>query len=108
MRIASDARRFNLSPPWFDIVSAAESLALLADIGVVELETHAVSLANRFRALLEMPASDSAIVAIDTDRGDRLREAGIAAAVRAGKVRLSFWLYNTTEDAEMAASIILE
>ena len=73
-----------------------------------DFRTHALSVADRFRSLLDLPASESPIVAIDTDRGDRLRDAGISAAVRSGRVRLSFWLYNTMEDAEHAASVLLE
>ncbi len=35
-----------------------------------------------------------------------LQEAGIACAVRAGSVRLSFHLYNDEDDVELAASAV--
>ncbi len=106
LRLAHDARRFNLSPPWFDIAAAAESLEILAGIGVGEVGCYSVDLANRFRAHLDLPPGNSAIVAVDTDRGDRLTEAGIAASSRAGRVRLSFYLYNSEDDADRAADVL--
>jgi len=45
-----------------DLVDAVKSL----DIGVDQIHEHDVRLANRFRAGLGMPASDSAFVAVAT------------------------------------------
>ncbi len=53
-----------------------------------------------------MSPSNSAIVSLGTPRGQALADAGISAAVRAGKVRLSFHLYNTKADVDLAASIL--
>lgn len=106
LRLAPDARRFNLSPPWFDVSAAAESLEVLTTIGVDDLGCYSIELANRFRTRLGLAPGNSAIVAVESDRGDRLTEAGIAASSRAGKVRLSFFLYNDEDDADQAADIL--
>lgn len=106
LRLAGDARRFNVSPAWFDFAAAAPAVELLADIGVDRIHDHSLALANHFRECIGLPASNSAIVSLETDGGAALAQAGIAASVRAGKVRLSFYLYNTIADAELAASIL--
>ncbi len=107
LRLAQDARRFNQSPPWFDIAAAAEATELLARIGVDTIRGHSVDLASEFRARLGLPLSDSAIVAVETDRAGTLDRAGITASVRAGRVRLSFYLYNTMADVDAAAEALV-
>lgn len=108
LRLAPDARRYNLSPPWFDIATAAGAIGFLADIGVDDIHQHSVRLANRFRSNMDLEPSNSAIVAIPTERGTNLAEAGITTASRAGKVRLSFYVYNTLEDADAAAAALTQ
>ncbi len=106
LRLAPDARRFNVSPGWLDFVTAAEATELIADLGVAAIHQHDLGLANALLARLGLPSSDSAIVSIDTPHGAALAEAGVAAATRAGKVRLSFHLYNTMADVDLAAEIL--
>ncbi|MEZ5380636.1 MAG: aminotransferase class V-fold PLP-dependent enzyme [Microthrixaceae bacterium] len=110
LRLAADARRFNVSPPWFDVVGTAPALELLADLGVKAVGSHSVALANHFRAGVGLGPSDSAIVRVPTAQTDAaaaaFREAGVAAAVRAGGVRLSFYVYNTLADADLAADVV--
>ncbi len=106
LRLAADARRFNVSPAWLDFVTAAAAVELIADIGIERINGHNVELANRFLRHLGLPESNSAIVSLDTSNGEALAEAGVAAAVRAGRVRLSFHLYNTTADADLAADAL--
>lgn len=101
LRLADNARAFDLSPAWFSYVGAAPALQLLNEIGIEQIRSHNVDLANRFRAGLGLPPSDSAIVAVDAP-GERLAAHGISAAVRAGKVRASFHLYTTTDDVDRA------
>ncbi|MGW0483458.1 aminotransferase class V-fold PLP-dependent enzyme [Nonomuraea sp. NPDC003214] len=101
LRLAGDARAFDLSPAWFCYVGAAPALELLNEIGVERVRDHDVALANRFRAGLGLEPSDSAIVSVDAP-GERLEAAGIRAAVRAGKVRASFHAYTTTADVDRA------
>jgi selenocysteine lyase/cysteine desulfurase len=106
LRLAADARRFDVSPPWFAIVGAARALELIDDLGVETIGAHSVALANRFRAGLDLVPSDSAIVSVASDRGPDLAEAGYVASERAGKVRVSFYLYNTEADADGAAAVL--
>jgi selenocysteine lyase/cysteine desulfurase len=106
LRLADDARRFDTSPDWFAVAGAAPALELIADTGVEAINRHDVGLANRFRAALSMEPSNSAIVSIETDRAAALAEAGIVTAARAGKVRLSFHLYNTDVDVDAAIAAL--
>jgi selenocysteine lyase/cysteine desulfurase len=103
MRLAEDARRFDVSPAWFSWVGAAPALALLERIGLPAVHTHNVALANRFLRGLGRPPGDSAIVTIDAPGAEaRLARAGVRAAVRAGRVRASFHLYTTEADVDLA------
>ena len=106
VRLASDGRRFNVSPAWFDFIGAAISVSLIAEVGVEAANQHSVGLANRLRDALGMEPSNSAVVALDTPHGDRLRDAGVKGAVRAGRVRLSFYIYNTVEDVDQVADLL--
>ncbi|PZG22758.1 aminotransferase class V-fold PLP-dependent enzyme [Nonomuraea aridisoli] len=101
LRLAGDARAFDLSPAWFSYVGAAPALELLNEIGVERIHEHDVALANRFRTGLGLEPSDTAIVSVDAP-GERLEAAGIRAAVRAGKVRAGFHVYTTTDDVDRA------
>jgi selenocysteine lyase/cysteine desulfurase len=66
-----------------------------------------VALANRFRAGRGVAPSDSAIVSIDhADAASRLQRAGIAAAVRGGKLRVSCHVYNSEPDVDAALDAI--
>ena len=103
LRLARSARRLDTSPAWFSWVGAAPALAVLEGIGIDRIRAHDVELANRFRAGVGLQATDSAIVAVDVPGAEeRLARAGIRAAVRAGKVRVSFHLYNTPADVDAA------
>ncbi|MEV0388442.1 aminotransferase class V-fold PLP-dependent enzyme [Nonomuraea sp. NPDC050643] len=101
LRLADDARAFDLSPAWFSYVGAAPALELLGEIGVERIHEHNVALANRFRTGLGLQPSDTAIVSVDAP-GERLEAAGVRAAVRAGRVRASFHLYTTSDDVDRA------
>ncbi|MEV4114816.1 aminotransferase class V-fold PLP-dependent enzyme [Nonomuraea sp. NPDC049695] len=101
LRLAADARAFDLSPAWFSYVGAAPAIELLNELGVERVRDHNVGLANRFRTGLGLEPSDTAIVSVDAP-GERLAAAGIRAAVRAGKVRASFHIYNTADDVDRA------
>jgi selenocysteine lyase/cysteine desulfurase len=101
LRLAKSARRFDASPTWFSALGAGLTLPWLASLDGSAVEVHAVGLANRARAELELPQQDSAIVSIPiADAADKLRAAGIRASVRAGAVRVGFHLYNTENDLD--------
>lgn len=107
LRLAEDARRFDVSPAWFCFVGQAPALRILLDVGVDRINAHNVGLANRFRAGLGLAPSDSAIVSTDVANAEaKLKAAGIRAAVRGGKVRVSFHLYSTTADVDSALAAL--
>ncbi len=102
LRLAAQARRFDLSPAWLCWVGAVPALRLVEAAGVAAIGRHDVALANRFRAGVGLPSAASPIVAVRlgadqplADAPARLAAAGVRAAVRAGRIRLAFHLYNT-------------
>jgi selenocysteine lyase/cysteine desulfurase len=108
LRLASSARRFDISPSWLAYAGAAAALELIAEIGVPAIHDHDVALANRFLAGLGRPPGDSAIVTVDAPGAeDLLRRAGVRAAVRAGRVRASFHLYTTEADVDLAVAALV-
>lgn len=103
LRLAADARRFDLSPAWFSWVGTTPALELLEEVGLAAIHDHNLRLANRFLAGLGHPPGESAIVSVDVPGAEeKLRRAGVRAAVRAGRVRASFHLYTTEADVDMA------
>ncbi|HYP46965.1 MAG TPA: aminotransferase class V-fold PLP-dependent enzyme [Propionibacteriaceae bacterium] len=108
LRLARDARRFDVSPAWLSWIAAAPVLAMLADIGVVALHEHAIGLANRFRAGLGLIAGDSAIVSVAVDAGaaEAIHAGRVVAAVRAGRLRLAFHLSTSEADVDHALRVL--
>jgi selenocysteine lyase/cysteine desulfurase len=104
LRLARSARRLDISPAWFSWVATTPTLELIESIGIESIYAHNVGLANRFRAGMGLPESDSAIVSLDLgpDSGasKRLRSEGIVVALRGGLLRASFHLYNTVADVD--------
>jgi len=102
LRLADDARRFNVSPAWLPWVGTAAALDLVCEVGVDAIHAHDVALAARVRDGLALPASGSAIVsvAVTDARAARLREAGVHFSIRDGRARFAFHLYNTEADAD--------
>ena len=107
LRLAQDARRLDTSPAWHSWVGAAPALAILEEIGIEAIHEHNLRLANRFRAGLGLPPGDSALVFVDAgDAADRLERAGIRAAVRNGRLRTSWHVYNTDADVDHALTAL--
>lgn len=103
LRLAESARRFDTSPAWFMWVATAPALAVVEELGIDAIHAHDVGLANRFRSGLGLPPHDSAIVMSDAPgAAERLERAGIPAAVRGGRLRTSWHVYNTEADVERA------
>jgi selenocysteine lyase/cysteine desulfurase len=101
LRLASDARRFDVSPAWFSWVGTAPALEVLLEIGIEAIHEHDLRLANLFRDGLGLDPGDSAIVSAEVPGAEeRLRETAVMAAARAGLLRTSWHLYNTEEDVE--------
>ena len=107
LRLAASARRLDTSPAWFMWVATAPALAMIEEIGVDAIHEHDVALANSFRAGLGLEPSNSAIVFCDSEgAADRLARAGIQAAVRGGRLRTSWHVYNTVADVERALDVL--
>ena len=108
VRLADDARRFDISPAWPSWLGQAVALELLASIGVGTIHAHDVRLANRLRSGLGLPAGPSAIVSLDQppEVADRLAAAGVVASVRAGRLRLSCHLHNDDADVDRALEVL--
>ncbi|MFC5927560.1 aminotransferase class V-fold PLP-dependent enzyme [Micromonospora vulcania] len=107
LRLADDARRFDIAPAWFSWVGAVPALELIAEIGVPAIREHDVALANRFLTGLGQPPGESAIVTVDVPGAqERLAAANIRAAVRAGRVRASFHVYSTEADVDAALTAL--
>lgn len=103
LRLAPDARRLDLSPSWLVARGAAAALPWIAGLDRVAVHAHAAGLADALLAGLDLPPRGQAIIALDAPgAADRLGAAGIRAAVRAGRVRLAFHLYNTGADVDVA------
>ncbi len=104
LRLATDARRLDISPAWLAWAGTMPALELLAEVGIAAIHDHDVALANALRGRLGVSPGDSAIVTVAAEGAlERLRAAGIKASVRAGAVRLSFHLHNTEADVRAVA-----
>jgi selenocysteine lyase/cysteine desulfurase len=105
LRLAKDARRFDLSPAWFPWIATAPTLELLLEIGIEAIHEHNLRLANRFREGLGLPPGNSAIVSAELPEAEeRLGGTRVMAAARAGLLRTSWHVYNTDDDvAELLA-----
>ena len=83
------------------------ALELIDELSPAAIGAYDLALAARLREGLAMPASDSAIVIVEShDAERRLRDAGIRASVRAGRVRLSCHLPATADDVDRAIAAL--
>jgi selenocysteine lyase/cysteine desulfurase len=107
LRLASDARRFDVSPAWFPWVGTAPTLELLLEIGIEAIHEHNLRLANRFRAALDLPPGNSAIVSAEfPEAEERLSGTRVMAAARAGLLRTSWHVYNTEDDVDELLTLL--
>lgn len=108
LRLAADARRFDVSPAWLPWVGAVPSLELLTDVGRDALHAHAVGLAHRFCAGVDLPYHGSAIVSAvaDAEVPALMRSAGIVGVTRAGRLRLSFHVSTSQEDVDRTVEVL--
>jgi selenocysteine lyase/cysteine desulfurase len=107
LRLAPDARRFDVSPAWFSWIGAVSSLGALAEVGVGAIHRHDAELADALRVALGLDPAGSAIVSIHGDHVERsLAAVGIKASTRANGCRLAFHLYNDHDDVAAAATAL--
>ncbi|ASU80927.1 aminotransferase class V-fold PLP-dependent enzyme [Actinopolyspora erythraea] len=102
LRLADDARSLDSSPDWFAQVGAAAALRWLAGLDLAAVRDHCLGLAGALCSELGMPEPRSPVVSLETpEAASRLRTAGVRCAVRDGRTRVSFHLYNTFEDVRV-------
>ena len=108
LRLPATARRLDVSPAWSCWVGTAASLAIFEERTIRAVNSHDVGLANALRAQLGLEPSNSAMVSLPIDEAtaQRLRDAGVVAAMRAGRLRVGFHLHNTTDDVDAVATLL--
>ncbi|GLY39239.1 aminotransferase class V [Amycolatopsis sp. NBRC 101858] len=99
LRLAGDARAFDLSPVWLAQVGAAAALEYLGGLDLAQVAAHNTGLADQLLEKLGLPPRGTPIVSLDADP-ERVAAAGIVSSVRGGRVRVGFHLYNTADDVE--------
>ncbi|MEV0764359.1 aminotransferase class V-fold PLP-dependent enzyme [Nocardia sp. NPDC050435] len=107
--LAGTARRFDQTPDWLGVVTAAAALSLLEELGVDKIHAHNLALAERFRTGLadlgyRTPAQPSAIVTVPGAgaAAERLEAAAVIVSARGGGLRFSFHLHNSDADVDRA------
>lgn len=106
LRLASSARRFDVSPAWLSWVGTEPALELIAGIGIGRIHEHNVALANQLRELLGQAPGQSAIVTVPLSDTSVLAARGIKGSVRADAVRVGFHLYNDLSDVRAVADAV--
>ena len=107
LRLAGNARRFDLSPAWLPWIGTAPALDLLTAVGIEAIHRHNLALADAFCAEMDLPPPGSAIVSMELPSArDGAALQGITAATRAGRLRVCFHLYNTEADVERAVAAL--
>jgi selenocysteine lyase/cysteine desulfurase len=109
--LAPDARRFDVSLAWHAWVGAVESLRFLNAIPAEERCRWCVSLASELAARVGVEPTGSSFLSVPVgvpldQLGKRLADADVAAAIRAGEVRVSFHVYNTGADVDYVADVL--
>ena len=108
LRLAPDARRFDVSPGWHAWVGTAASLAFLESVGVREIGAHALEVEAAFAVAAGLPPAGRAIRALgsDADVPGILAANGVVASERAGRLRVSFHVNNTVEEAQAVGRLL--
>ncbi len=104
MHLATDARRFDVSPAWQAWIGAEQSIALFAGLDVAEIWARASALGDAVCEGVGIPPQRQAIVTWPDASGEDLHKltgARVKASGRAGRLRASFHLWNDESDVEM-------
>jgi selenocysteine lyase/cysteine desulfurase len=109
MHLASDARRFDVSPAWQAWIGAEPAIALFAGLDIAEVWAWTSGLGDALCEAVGIPAQRQAIVTWpDASGGDlkKLIDSGIRVSGRAGRLRASFHLWNDLSDVEAVARVL--
>lgn len=114
MHLARDARRFDVSPAWLSWVGAVPALEVMSSVPTALIRDHNVALADDLRGRIDEPsveraAAGSPIVSLTDPTGELARlltERGASVSSRAGRVRIAFHIWNTTDDVDLVATAV--
>ncbi len=108
LRLAADARRFDVSPAWFGWVGTRASLRFLDEIGTGAVHEHDLACANAFAESAGLATGTSAIRSVEADDevAGIMANADARASVRAGRLRLAFHVNNTVEECARLGSLL--
>jgi cysteine desulfurase / selenocysteine lyase len=118
MILSETASRFDLSVAWFNALAERASMRALESLGFERAHQHNLNLAHTMREALlshSIPFADHGIERGSTifataprspDASERLKEAGIVAAMRSGRIRLSLHVYNTDAQVEHVGELL--
>jgi selenocysteine lyase/cysteine desulfurase len=108
LRLAEDARRFDVSPSWFSWVGTHASLGFLEAIGRQACHDHALEVEAAFAEAAGLAPGPGAIRSLVADGAvpGLLAEAGAVASVRAGRLRLAFHVNNTVEEGAQLGRLL--
>ncbi|MFC1419517.1 aminotransferase class V-fold PLP-dependent enzyme [Streptacidiphilus cavernicola] len=113
VELALSARRFDVAPAWSAFVGAAASLSLIEELTPERIGAHNLALAERFReGLAELGHTPvpgrSAIVSVPGlgPAAARLARADVVTSDRAGNLRVSFHLHNSSADVDRALDVL--
>lgn len=103
MKLAANARQYDLSPAWPAWVGAEPALEMFSALDMNEVWSYTAGLGDKLCDALEIPQQHQPIVtwadAAQTDMA-KLVEAGIRVSGRAGRLRASIHLWNNEDDME--------
>jgi len=106
LRLASSARRFDVSPAWLAWIGAVPALEVVAGLGVEAIHRHDTGLAAAACERLGLAFAGSSMVTIPLDDPSVLRSNGVMASERAGAVRAGFHLYNDESDVDALVTAV--
>lgn len=112
--LSPTASRLDVSWPWFNPIADREGIRIIAETGISTIEHHNQSLIDQLEAAGFILPFDrrqrSSITSIAVDRPDdaaaALAAASVVASLRAGRLRISVHLYNTTDDIDTLVSVL--
>ena len=109
MRLARDARRFDVSPAWLSWVGAAPALEVMSMAPTALIGEHNIALADDLRARTGRPALGRPVVSLTDPTGEiaaRLAGRGATVSSRADLVRIAFHIWNTKQDVDLVAEAL--
>ena len=97
--LPTTGRRFDSAPNLISMIGLRSSVDEIVALGVPRIREHNVTLANQLRVNLGLPSTSSAIVTLPLEGAAALlARSGIRATEWRGNLRLSFHVYNSSED----------